>query len=65
MKVEVPKNRRRTSTLKGIVIAIRNAGLNMTFRLRRLMAGVGVESVSIVSVNVNQSSFFQFIFPSS
>lgn len=42
---EVPENKRRVSVLKGIVIARRNAGLNTTFRLRRLVAGVGVESV--------------------
>ncbi|KAG0459222.1 hypothetical protein HPP92_022350 [Vanilla planifolia] len=42
LKVEVPENKRRISTLKGIVIARRNAGLNSTFRLRRLVAGVGV-----------------------
>ncbi|KAG5567239.1 hypothetical protein RHGRI_002706 [Rhododendron griersonianum] len=45
LKVEVPDNRRRVSILKGIVIARRNAGLNTTFRLRRLVAGVGVESL--------------------
>nr|DAD44096.1 TPA_asm: hypothetical protein HUJ06_002326 [Nelumbo nucifera] len=45
LKVEVPENKRRVSILKGIVIARRNAGLNTTFRLRRLVAGVGVESV--------------------
>ncbi|XP_020581598.1 50S ribosomal protein L19, chloroplastic-like isoform X2 [Phalaenopsis equestris] len=45
LKVEVPENKRRVSILKGIVIARRNAGLNSTFRLRRLVAGVGVESV--------------------
>ena len=42
---EVPDNKRRVSILKGIVIARRNAGLNTTFRLRRLVAGVGVESL--------------------
>lgn len=42
---EVPENKRRVSTLKGIVIARRNAGLNTTFRLRRLVAGVGIESL--------------------
>ena len=42
---EVPENKRRVSMLKGIVIARRNAGLNSTFRIRRLVAGVGVESV--------------------
>ncbi|XP_057480585.1 uncharacterized protein LOC130767669 isoform X3 [Actinidia eriantha] len=45
LKVEVPDNKRRLSILKGIVIARRNAGLNTTFRLRRLVAGVGVESL--------------------
>lgn len=42
---EVPENKRRVSTLKGIVIARRNAGLNTTFRLRRLVAGAGIESL--------------------
>ncbi|KAK8969207.1 hypothetical protein KSP40_PGU001092 [Platanthera guangdongensis] len=55
MKVEVPENRRRTSILKGIVIARRNAGLNTTFRLRRLVAGVGVESVfPLYSPNIKE-----------
>ncbi|KAI4322860.1 hypothetical protein L6164_022512 [Bauhinia variegata] len=45
LKVEVPENKRRVSILKGIVIARRNAGLNTTFRIRRLVAGVGVESL--------------------
>lgn len=45
VKQEVPENKRRVSVLKGIVIATRNAGLHSTFRLRRLVAGVGVESV--------------------
>ncbi|KAH9332095.1 hypothetical protein KI387_004203, partial [Taxus chinensis] len=45
LKVEVPENKRRVTSLKGIVIARRNAGLNSTFRIRRLVAGVGVESV--------------------
>jgi len=45
LKVEVPENKRRVSTVKGIVIARRNAGLNSTFRIRRLVAGVGVESM--------------------
>ncbi|CAN4113825.1 unnamed protein product [Withania somnifera] len=45
LKVEVPENKRRVSTVKGIVIARRNAGLNTTFRLRRLVAGVGVENL--------------------
>lgn len=41
----VPENKRRVSIVKGIVIARRNAGLNSTFRIRRLVAGVGVESM--------------------
>ncbi|XP_044491530.1 50S ribosomal protein L19-2, chloroplastic-like isoform X2 [Mangifera indica] len=45
LKVEVPENKRRVSIVKGIVIARRNAGLNTTFRLRRLVAGVGVENL--------------------
>ncbi|KAJ6807516.1 50S ribosomal protein L19-2, chloroplastic-like [Iris pallida] len=55
MKVEVPENKRRVSSLKGIVIAKRNAGLNSTFRLRRLVAGVGVESVfPLYSPNIKE-----------
>lgn len=42
---EIPENKRRISLVKGIVIAKRNAGVNSTFRIRRMMAGVGVEMV--------------------
>jgi large subunit ribosomal protein L19 len=42
---QVPENKRRELTLKGIVLGRRNAGINTTFRLRRLVSGVGVESV--------------------
>ncbi|KAI4342518.1 hypothetical protein MLD38_027140 [Melastoma candidum] len=45
LKVEVPENKRRVQVLKGIVIARRNAGLNSTFRIRRQVAGVGVENL--------------------
>ncbi|KAJ7948563.1 50S ribosomal protein L19, chloroplastic [Quillaja saponaria] len=45
LKVEVPENKRHVSVLKGIVIARHNAGLNTTFRIGRLIAGVGVESL--------------------
>ncbi|CAL9052987.1 unnamed protein product, partial [Musa banksii] len=52
---EVPENKRRTSIIKGIIIARRNAGLNTTFRLRRLVAGVGVESVfPLYSPNIKE-----------
>ncbi|KAJ1704741.1 hypothetical protein LUZ63_004520 [Rhynchospora breviuscula] len=55
LKLEVPENKRRLSTLKGIVIARRNAGFNTTFRLRRLVAGVGVESVfPLYSPNIKE-----------
>ncbi|XP_047342079.1 50S ribosomal protein L19, chloroplastic-like [Impatiens glandulifera] len=55
MKVEVPENKRRVSIVKGIVIARRNAGLNSTFRVRRLVAGVGVESLfPLYSPNIKE-----------
>ncbi|KAK9034501.1 hypothetical protein V6N11_050662 [Hibiscus sabdariffa] len=55
LKVEVPENKRRLSTIKGIVIAKRNAGLNTTFRIRRMVAGVGVESLfPLYSPNIKE-----------
>ncbi|KAF3452745.1 hypothetical protein FNV43_RR03178 [Rhamnella rubrinervis] len=55
LKVEVPENKRRVSILKGIVIARRNAGLNTTFRIRRLVAGVGIESLfPLYSPNIKE-----------
>ncbi|WVZ61732.1 hypothetical protein U9M48_011560 [Paspalum notatum var. saurae] len=55
MRLQVPENKRRESTLKGIVIGRRNAGINTTFRLRRLVAGVGVESVfPLYSPNIKE-----------
>jgi large subunit ribosomal protein L19 len=45
IRFEVPENKRRVSLLRGIVISRRNAGINTTFRIRRVMAGVGVEIV--------------------
>ncbi|XAR50247.1 hypothetical protein NMG60_11004520 [Bertholletia excelsa] len=55
LKVEVPDNKRRVSIVKGIVIARRNAGINTTFRLRRLVAGVGVESLfPLYSPNIKE-----------
>ncbi|KAL2322804.1 hypothetical protein Fmac_027183 [Flemingia macrophylla] len=59
LKVEVPENKRRISIIKGIVIARRNAGLNSTFRIRRLVAGVGVESLfPLVACAAVTSVFF-------
>ncbi|KAL3512710.1 hypothetical protein ACH5RR_025427 [Cinchona calisaya] len=55
LKVEVPENKRRVSIVKGIVIARRNAGISTTFRLRRLVAGVGVESLyQLYSPNIKE-----------
>uniref|UniRef100_A0A7C9CUS1 Uncharacterized protein n=1 Tax=Opuntia streptacantha TaxID=393608 RepID=A0A7C9CUS1_OPUST len=55
LKLEVPENKRRITTIKGIVIARRNAGLNTTFRVRRLVAGVGVESLlPLYSPNIKE-----------
>ncbi|MED6135625.1 hypothetical protein PIB30_048353 [Stylosanthes scabra] len=55
LKVEVPENKRRVSIIKGIVIARRNAGINTTFRIRRLVAGVGIESLfPLYSPNIKE-----------
>lgn len=43
LRVEVPENKRRVSTFRGIVMAIRRSGVQSTFRIRRFLAGVGVE----------------------
>ncbi|MCL7045488.1 hypothetical protein MKW94_007056, partial [Papaver nudicaule] len=55
LKVEVPENKRRVSTVKGTVIARRNAGLHSSFRIRRMVAGIGVESVyPLYSPNIKE-----------
>jgi large subunit ribosomal protein L19 len=55
LKVEVPENKRRISTLKGTVIARRNAGYATTIRLRRMVAGVGIESLfPLYSPNIKE-----------
>ncbi|CAM6068583.1 unnamed protein product [Sphagnum tenellum] len=55
LKVEVPENKRRVSVLRGIVIARRNAGSHTTFRIRRMIAGVGVEMVfPLYSPNIKE-----------
>ncbi|KVH89771.1 Ribosomal protein L19 [Cynara cardunculus var. scolymus] len=45
IKFEVPENRRRLSIYKGIIISRQNAGIHTTIRIRRIIAGVGVEIV--------------------
>ncbi|KAG0624161.1 hypothetical protein M758_3G228600 [Ceratodon purpureus] len=55
LRVEVPENKRRVSMLRGIVISRRNAGINTTFRIRRVIAGVGVEMVfPLYSPNIKE-----------
>ncbi|OIW10855.1 hypothetical protein TanjilG_27801 [Lupinus angustifolius] len=45
IKLEVPENKRRLSIYKGIVISRQNSGIHTTIRIRRIIAGVGVEIV--------------------
>ncbi|CAN6486733.1 unnamed protein product [Victoria cruziana] len=55
IKLEVPENRRRASTYKGIVISRQNAGIHTTIRIRRIIAGVGVEIVfPLYSPNIKE-----------
>lgn len=55
MRLEVPENKRRVSLIRGIVIAKNNAGINSTFRIRRVLAGVGVEMVfPLYSPNIKE-----------
>ncbi|CAM8894097.1 unnamed protein product [Rhodiola kirilowii] len=55
IKLEVPENRRRLSIYKGIIISRQNAGIHTTIRIRRIIAGVGVEIVfPIYSPNIKE-----------
>ncbi|XP_078440203.1 large ribosomal subunit protein bL19cz-like [Wolffia australiana] len=55
IKLEVPENRRRVSIYKGIVMSRQNAGIHTTIRVRRIIAGIGVEIVfPIYSPNVKE-----------
>lgn len=55
LRVEVPETKRRVSLLRGIVISRHNAGINTTFRIRRVIAGVGVEMVfPLYSPNIKE-----------
>lgn len=55
IKLEVPENRRRLSVYKGIVISRQNAGIHTTIRIRRIIAGVGVEIVfPLYSPNIKE-----------
>ncbi|KAI4327180.1 hypothetical protein L6164_019672 [Bauhinia variegata] len=55
IKLEIPENRRRLSVYKGIVISKQNAGIHTTIRIRRIVAGIGVEIVfPVYSPNVKE-----------
>ncbi|KFK31392.1 hypothetical protein AALP_AA6G105900 [Arabis alpina] len=55
IKLEVPENRRRLSIYKGIVMSRQNAGIHTTIRIRRIIAGIGVEIVfPIYSPNIKE-----------
>ncbi|KAF6158827.1 hypothetical protein GIB67_012470 [Kingdonia uniflora] len=55
IKLEVPENRRRASLYKGIVISRQNAGIHTTIRIRRIIAGIGVEIVfPLYSPNIKE-----------
>ncbi|KAL0842955.1 hypothetical protein Bca101_016200 [Brassica carinata] len=56
LKVEVPENKRRVSIVKGIVIARRNAGLNSTFRIRRLVAGAGTGIAELIALKISKET---------
>lgn len=55
IKLEVPENRRRLSIYKGIVMSKQNAGIHTTIRIRRIVAGIGVEIVfPLYSPNIKE-----------
>lgn len=55
IKLEVSENRRRLSVYKGIVISRQNAGIHTTIRIRRIIAGIGVEIVfPLYSPNIKE-----------
>ncbi|KAM4085550.1 hypothetical protein ACJW30_10G036200 [Castanea mollissima] len=55
IKLEVPENKRRLSVYKGIVMSRQNAGIHTTIRIRRIIAGVGVEIVfPLYSPNIKE-----------
>ncbi|KAJ7952577.1 50S ribosomal protein L19, chloroplastic [Quillaja saponaria] len=55
IKLEVAENRRRLSVYKGIVISKQNAGIHTTIRIRRIIAGIGVEIVfPLYSPNIKE-----------
>ncbi|GLT91129.1 hypothetical protein SLE2022_090330 [Rubroshorea leprosula] len=55
IKFAVPQNRRRLATYKGIVMSKQNAGVHTTIRIRRIIAGIGVEIVfPVYSPNIKE-----------
>ncbi|KAM0934238.1 putative ribosomal protein L19 [Dioscorea sansibarensis] len=60
IKLEVPENRKRLSVYKGIVMSKQNAGIHTTIRIRRIIAGVGVEIVfPVYSPNIKEIKVVQ------
>ncbi|EFJ17438.1 hypothetical protein SELMODRAFT_7731, partial [Selaginella moellendorffii] len=60
IRLEVPETKRRVSLLRGIVICRRNNGVNTTFTIRRIFAGVGVEMVfPLYSPNIKEITVLQ------
>ncbi|KAF5735124.1 50S ribosomal protein L19-2 chloroplastic [Tripterygium wilfordii] len=60
IKLEVPENKRRLSVYKGIVMSRQNAGIHTTIRIRRIVAGVGVEIVfPLYSPNIKEIKVLQ------
>ncbi|KAH7300201.1 hypothetical protein KP509_24G049700 [Ceratopteris richardii] len=55
LRLQVPENKKRDQLLRGIVIGRQNAGIHTTFRIRRVIAGVGVEMVfPLYSPNIKE-----------
>ncbi|CAL5187688.1 unnamed protein product [Lathyrus oleraceus] len=55
IRLEVPENKRRLSIYKGIVISRQNAGIHTTIRVRRIIAGTGVEiTFPLYSPNIKE-----------
>ncbi|KAL5973834.1 hypothetical protein ACLOJK_030492 [Asimina triloba] len=55
IKMVVPDNKRRAAIFKGIVMSKQNAGIHTTIRIRRIIAGIGVEIVfPVYSPNIKE-----------
>ncbi|KAL5099040.1 hypothetical protein RYX36_003367 [Vicia faba] len=60
IRLEVPENKRRLSLYRGIVISRQNAGIHTTIRVRRIIAGTGVEiTFPLYSPNIKEIKVVQ------